>query len=110
MAKLALLDETGLLTGYRKCAAKAWLTEAGQVAVPDECKLEPGRYRWTGGEDGTFAPLPPKGSEAALVQDPDAIRAIALGLVQIAEHIDLPEETLRWLETMPLGPVRRPKR
>ena len=91
--KLAILDTDGLLTGYKRCAKKAWTTTKTQVAVPEECALEPGRYRWDG---TTFVPLPPKGGEDALVQDSDAMMAIAKGFLALAEGNPVPTETADW--------------
>lgn len=96
MATLAMLDKRGVLTGYESCAGKAWKTRKGQVAVPDGCDLAPGRYRWDG---KTFLPLAPDGSQDRLEQEPDAIRAIALGFVKLSETVELPEATLLWLES-----------
>lgn len=91
--KLAMLDKDGLLTGYKRCAKKACKTGKTQVAVPEECALEPGRYRW---DDTTFVPLPPKGGEGRLLDDPPALAAIALGFLALSEGRPLPRETTAW--------------
>lgn len=43
---LALLDETGLLTGYETGDAAS--ADARRIPVPEGCDLAPGKYRWDG--------------------------------------------------------------
>lgn len=97
MATVAQLDKAGVLLGFKKVSKKDWVTRDDQVAVEDGCDLAPGRYRWDRDGD-TFVPLPPAGSQDALEQEPNAIRAVALGLMTISRTIELPDETLDWLE------------
>jgi hypothetical protein len=94
MPTLARLDKNQVLVGFTEAGPKTWKTRGYQVAVPDGCDLEPGRYRWDG---ATFVALPPAGGQDAL-EEPDAVRAIALGFAKISETVELPQETLDWLD------------
>lgn len=94
---VALLDETGLLTGFdTRDVESDWIGAAGVVLVPDGCDLAPGKYRWNAAA-GRFEPLPP--NEPGQGPPPAAaMRAIWKGFRALDEQgIALPDETRRWI-------------
>ncbi|KKK52485.1 hypothetical protein LCGC14_3104440, partial [marine sediment metagenome] len=45
----AIIDEDGVLTGFRPAEENEILLDRNDVVeVPEGCDLEPGRYRWDG--------------------------------------------------------------
>lgn len=93
MALLAILDNDGVLVDYRQCKKAEHKTKKGQVAVPDDCDLQIGRYRWTGEE---FLPIH---QQMTGEPSPTAVHAIALGFAELHNKriVDLPGPTLLWL-------------
>ena len=94
MPKVALLDDSGMLKGFRVVSKPKAVQTAAQVPVPDDCDLVPGRYRWDA-DRGAFLPT---GKATAAAAPTDALRAIWLGFRALKEQgIVLPEETLAWM-------------
>jgi len=96
---VALLDDSGRLAGYDRRSVDAdWIGEAGCVAVPDECDLAPGKYRWNAAA-GRFDPLPPNEPPASETPEPAALRAIWLGFRALrAGGQVFPAETVAWID------------
>ena len=86
---VAILDKAGILTGYKEVSEGA-----EGVEVPDK-DLEIGRYQWDG---ETFLPIAKKDPKKDM--NAGALRAIYLGLdaIRAAGVVDLPAETVAWLE------------
>lgn len=98
----AIIDEGGVLTGFRPAEENEIRTERDDVVeVPEDCDLEPGRYRWDGAR---FMPIILK-APASDEPEPHALRAIAKGFIAIRDQkansdiwmVELPAETLEWL-------------
>lgn len=95
---VALLDDTGLLTGYDIRTVPAELIGApGCVRVPEGCDLAPGKYRWNA-VAGRFDPLPPN-EPGQGPPPPDATRAIWAGLRAMQQQgMEFPAETRAWIK------------
>lgn len=95
MPTLALLDAAGVLTGFCAVPDEEWITDSGQVAVPDDCDLERGRYAWDGQAFHPIAPRDPVSDQPPVA----ALRAIWLGFKAVAEAgVTLPPDTLAWMD------------
>lgn len=85
--KKAILNDASDLVGFA--------SDGNGPEVPDDCDLATdGRYRWDGDK---FEPkLPVVGG--TIDKEPDALRAIALGLYEINKTIPLPAYTKKFLK------------
>lgn len=97
MTTVARLDANGVLAGYERGLPADYAPQAGEVVVPDDCDLLPGKYRWDA-ERGAFLPLPRPGSADA-VKDVNVLRAIFRGFQALETRFPgtLPSETKEWL-------------
>lgn len=85
--KRAILNESNDLVGIA--------TDGNGPEVPDDCDLKTdGRYRWDG---KTFVPKNPA-TQGTIENEPDALRAIALGFWEINKTIPLPAYTKQWVK------------
>lgn len=96
MVALAILAADGTYLGIGD-TLPADQVGPGQVAIPVDCDLAPGRYRWDAIKQ-TFLQI----AQANPLSDqpaPDALVAIALGFVATRKGgATLPEPTLRWMD------------
>jgi hypothetical protein len=101
MTAVALLAADGTYLGIGPVMAVAEVG-ADQVAIPVDCDLAPGRYRWDAGKN-TFVPLG-KASALDATPPPDALEAMAFGLLaQWKAGTTLHDKTLRWLDAWLTG-------
>lgn len=101
MTTVAVLDANGVLAGYERGLPNDYQPSDGQVIVPDECDLFPGKYIWSADANagnGAFIPAPRTGS-ADEVKQPNVLRAIFRGFQAIESRFPgtLPTETKDWL-------------
>lgn len=87
----ALLDDNGVLLGFDRSG------RSNGIAVPVDCDLEPGKYRWIG-PAARWEPIIKEFPKALPAGPPDMLIAMALGLRAIGRTIPLPAYTLAWLE------------
>lgn len=87
--KRAILNDANVLVGYGEPTG-----EPGEVLVPDDCDLIPGRYQWDG---RAFMPVLPTAEQ--ILNQPNTLRAVAKGFAAIRDSgvVTLPDETLDWL-------------
>jgi hypothetical protein len=91
---VAVIDDSGLLTGFRKLhVAEGWKPAADQVPVPEDCDLAIGRYRWCA-PAGAFLPVVPAAPAGAA--EPNAMRAMALEIAARAAGKPPPDEAVAW--------------
>ncbi len=82
----AVIDKSGIYRGH-KALARGAKPKAGDVMVPDDCDLGPGKYRWDG---RTFQPI--------VGVAPDLATAICEGFRAVeAQGTALPDATTAWL-------------
>ena len=86
MHTIAILDENGILTGY----AQVEQPSVADCVVPDDCDLEPGKYRWNG---NTFVPI-----ATARKADP-TLAAIATALAALRDGTPIPPAVNEWINT-----------
>ena len=88
----ALTDRNGVLTGFTKDL------EAEGISVPDPCDLTISKYYWDGEKKCWMAIE--KSSQEIETHNPGVVSAMALGMMAIRDSglVDLPAETLAWLE------------
>lgn len=99
MPTVAKLDSSGVLTSYEEVNAENHVTTTAQVAVPDDCDLATGQYRWDGKR---FMPLQP--DSFAEEATPQAVHAMALGFAYLWNNgTDLPDYTVEWLREYAAG-------
>jgi len=105
MTTVAVLDAFCVLTGYERGLPDDYQPADGQVIVPDECDLLPGKYVWSAAANagnGAFIPVPRSGSSDEAKQT-NVLRAIFRGFQSIESRFPgtLPTETKDWLNQFP---------
>lgn len=95
MTTIAVLGAKGVLAGYERGLPDNYEAKAGEIAVPDDCDLLPGKYLWNG---TAFIPLPRSGSTDQ-AKEINVLRAIFRGFQAIEGRFPgtLPTETKDWL-------------
>ena len=90
---IAKLDEKNIYQGIEEIEDDA--LQPHHIEVPHDCDLAAGRYMWDG---HTFNLI--TDPQRIKTNDPDAINAIAIGLIAIHQSgtVALPDETLAWLD------------
>lgn len=93
---VAILSSDGTYMGVGEIVDLDQLAP-GQVPVPADCDLLPGRYRWDSDKQ-TFMPID-RGSPVDRTPPPEAIEGIAFGLLSAWKSgMSLHEKTLSWLD------------
>ncbi len=101
MTTVAVLDANGVLARYERGLPDDYQPSEGQIIVPDECDLLPGKYVWNSNANagnGAFIPVPRVGSSDEAKQ-PNVLRSIFRGFQAIESRFPgtLPTETKDWL-------------
>lgn len=87
--KYAILDEAGVLISYKKMKPKKGKLF---IEVPENCDLEPEKYRWSNEEKSFII-----NKDLTNSMDPFAPIAMALLTIRDSRLIDFPDEVLLWM-------------